>query len=50
MPECRFRDCAHLAEPGCAVRLALAEGRIAASRYESYRLILDRADPLSNYT
>ena len=48
-PQCRFRDCAHLAEPGCAVRLAVAEGRIATSRYESYRLILARADPLSGY-
>jgi ribosome biogenesis GTPase len=47
--ECRFRDCAHVAEPGCAVRAASEEGRIAASRYESYRLILARADPLSNY-
>jgi ribosome biogenesis GTPase len=48
--ECRFRDCAHLAEPGCAVRAAVEAGRIALSRYESYRLILDRADPLSNYS
>ncbi|MDR2089095.1 MAG: ribosome small subunit-dependent GTPase A [Clostridiales Family XIII bacterium] len=34
--DCRFDDCRHLAEPGCAVRAALAEGRIAASRYASY--------------
>ena len=34
---CRFDDCRHLAEPDCAVREAVAEGRIAASRYESYR-------------
>jgi ribosome biogenesis GTPase len=34
---CRFDDCRHLQEPDCAVRQALAEGRIAASRYESYR-------------
>jgi len=46
---CRFRDCAHTAEPGCAVRAAVDAGSIAASRYESYRLILDRADPLSQY-
>ena len=48
-PSCRFRDCGHVAEPGCAIRLAVDEGRIARSRYESYRLILARADPLSNY-
>ena len=34
---CRFDDCRHLHEPDCAVREAVAEGRIAASRYESYR-------------
>jgi ribosome biogenesis GTPase len=33
---CRFRGCAHLSEPDCAVRAALAEGEIAASRYQSY--------------
>jgi ribosome biogenesis GTPase len=38
--ECRFTDCRHLQEPGCAVRSAVAEGRIAASRYESYTRIL----------
>lgn len=36
---CRFDDCRHLAEPDCAVREATAEGRIAPSRYESYREI-----------
>lgn len=46
---CRFRDCAHTAEPGCAVREAVDAGAIAAGRYESYRLILARADPLSSY-
>ena len=34
--KCRFDDCAHLREPGCAVTQALAEGRIAESRYRSY--------------
>ena len=33
---CRFDDCRHLKEPDCAVRAALSEGRIAASRYASY--------------
>ncbi len=33
---CRFRDCRHDAEPKCAVRLAVAEGRLAAERLESY--------------
>ena len=34
--KCRFLDCAHLKEPDCAVRQALAEGRIGKSRYGSY--------------
>ena len=34
--ECRFGDCAHRAEPGCAVHDAVDRGEIAASRYESY--------------
>lgn len=34
---CRFNDCRHLEEPGCAVREAVADGRIDARRYESYR-------------
>ena len=34
--KCRFTDCAHLKEPCCAVRKALEEGVIGASRYASY--------------
>jgi ribosome biogenesis GTPase / thiamine phosphate phosphatase len=34
---CRFRDCAHAAEDGCAVRAAIAGGRLDEARLESYR-------------
>jgi ribosome biogenesis GTPase len=34
---CRFNDCRHMEEPGCAVRSAVASGHIAPRRYESYR-------------
>ena len=34
---CRFADCAHDQEPGCAVREALAGGTLPAERWESYR-------------
>ena len=37
---CRFRDCAHRGEPGCAVLAAVADGRLAAGRLESYRKLL----------
>ena len=33
---CRFRDCSHHAEPGCAVKEALASGELSPERYESY--------------
>lgn len=41
---CRFGNCTHTHEPGCAVLQALEEGRIARSRYASYLSILDDAD------
>ncbi len=34
--DCQFSDCTHIHEPGCAVRAALAEGKIHRERYESY--------------
>ena len=34
---CRFNDCAHGTEPGCAVRVALDSGELAAERYLSWR-------------
>jgi len=37
--QCRFHNCAHLAEPGCAIRAAVENGSIAAQRLESYRQI-----------
>ncbi len=42
--ECRFGNCTHTHEPGCAVLQALDEHRIAASRYASYLSILDDTD------
>lgn len=33
---CRFRDCTHRDEPGCAVRSAVFEGELAQARYDSY--------------
>jgi ribosome biogenesis GTPase / thiamine phosphate phosphatase len=35
--ECRFGDCRHEREPGCAVTAALADGRLAAERLASFR-------------
>ena len=38
--DCRFGDCTHTGEPGCAVQDALVRGDIAISRYESYLSLL----------
>lgn len=35
-PECKFRGCLHLKEPGCAVKKALENGKIMQSRYDNY--------------
>ena len=39
--DCRYSNCQHTGEPGCAVYQAVAKGKIALSRYESYLSILD---------
>ena len=39
--DCRYSNCLHTGEPGCAVYQAVAKGEIALSRYESYLSILD---------
>jgi ribosome biogenesis GTPase / thiamine phosphate phosphatase len=36
-PNCRFRDCTHDHEPGCAVQAALASGAIEAARFERWQ-------------
>ena len=38
--DCRFGDCTHTGEPGCAVQEAVIRGEIAVSRYESYLSLL----------
>ena len=42
--QCRFGDCTHTVEPGCAVRAAVESGNLAADRLESYLRIAAEAD------
>ena len=42
--DCAFNNCLHLHETNCAVKQALAEGRIAESRYHNYLSILENRD------
>ncbi len=39
--ECRFRDCKHLAEPNCAIKSAVATGKISTERYANYQAMVD---------
>lgn len=41
---CKYGDCTHTHEPGCAVRHAIEEGRISRSRYASYLNMLEDPD------
>lgn len=42
--ECRFHNCLHTHEPGCAIKKAIEEGIIATSRYKSYLSMLENDD------
>eukprot|EP01037_Dinobryon_pediforme_P018600 gene18600-18889_t len=44
MHDCRFHNCRHINEPGCAVLAALEDGEIELSRYESYLSIYNGND------
>lgn len=44
LEKCRFRDCLHEEEPGCAVRAAVADGAISEARYESYLRLREEAE------
>jgi ribosome biogenesis GTPase len=45
-PQCRFLDCQHMQEPGCAVRSGVDGGSVDARRYESYRRLRRLFDQL----
>jgi ribosome biogenesis GTPase len=46
--DCRFANCRHLREPGCAVKQAVEEGSISQRRYDSYRHLLALTTKLTN--
>lgn len=39
---CKFRDCAHMAEPGCAVHQAVDDGKISPLRYANYQALMKK--------
>ncbi len=46
--DCRFANCRHLREPGCAVKAAVENGAISKRRYDSYRHLLALTDKLTS--
>ncbi|NDD63631.1 MAG: ribosome small subunit-dependent GTPase A [Acidobacteria bacterium] len=44
---CRFSNCQHRSEPGCAVQSAIADGRLAAPRLDNYRKLRDELGHLA---
>ena len=46
---CRFPDCMHMKEPDCAVKQAVADGKIHKNRYESYRNIFEEIKSRKKY-
>jgi ribosome biogenesis GTPase len=45
--QCRFRDCTHTVEPGCAVQAALAAGSLAPERWEAYLRLRQTSAPVA---
>jgi ribosome biogenesis GTPase len=49
-PRCRFADCLHALEPGCAVIAAADQGAVSARRLASYRQLLELAREMAART
>ena len=48
-PKCPFKDCSHIKERDCAVRKAVEDGKIAQSRYNSYKAIYEEVRSQKKY-
>ena len=44
LPDCKFHNCRHLDEPGCAVVKALETGEVDDERYRNYRNMVEEFD------
>lgn len=49
LPQCKYHNCLHMNEPGCAVREAVEKGEVAKSRYNSYLSMYDDEEERSVY-
>ena len=49
LEQCRFTSCSHTVEKGCAVLLAVQEGKIPVSRHESYKAMYQEVKDLKEW-
>jgi len=49
MDECRFQDCAHVKEQGCAVLQAMKDGKIQPTRHQSYVRLYEQAKAIPDW-
>ena len=49
LDQCRFQDCAHVKEKGCAVLEALAQGKIQPTRHQSYVRLYEQAKAIPDW-
>ncbi len=47
--QCQFHDCTHRKEPGCAIRKALEDGVLEATRYDSYLRLYEKASQIKQW-
>ena len=47
--QCQFTGCSHRSEKGCAVRAALAEGKLSQTRYDSYCAMYDEVKDVKDW-
>ena len=48
-PYCRFSGCAHISEPSCGIKDAVADGRISKVRYENYKVLYQELKKIKRY-
>ena len=47
--QCQFHDCSHRKEPGCAVTMAMEEGALEQTRYDSYLRLYEKASQIKTW-
>ncbi len=49
LEDCRYKDCAHIKEKGCALLQAISEGKVFQSRHDSYARLYDQAKQIKDW-